>query len=102
MLSNIIYQLNYMDSFYCIVRIILNKKLSLFCFNYSSSVWMGQKIKRMYYPICFSAKSSTTIIKLFSLHSCYKIMSMNHALYLGKELYKAELSLILHQVYIQN
>jgi hypothetical protein len=91
-----------MDSFYCLVRIILNKKLSLYCFNYTSSKYVGEKTKNVYCPICFSAKSSKNLIRLFSLHYCYHFISINHAFYLGQELYKAELSLILNQIYIQN
>ena len=91
-----------MDSFYCLVRIILNKKISLYCFNYTSLKYIGHKKKKRCYPICFSAKFAQNIITLFSLHSYYNLVSINHAFYLGQELCKAELSLNLNQIYIQN
>lgn len=91
-----------MDPFYCLVRIILNKQLSLYCFNYNFSVNIDQKILKISYPLCFTAKSSKNILKLFSLHPCYNLISTNHAFYLAIELYKAELCLVLHQSYTQD
>nr|YP_009297004.1 hypothetical protein Ceram_071 [Ceramium japonicum]AOM66347.1 hypothetical protein Ceram_071 [Ceramium japonicum] len=91
-----------MDSFYCLVSIILNKKISLYCFKNTHSNYIAQKMTKICYPICFSAKSSKNILKLFSLHSYNNLISINHAFYLGQELYKAELSLFFNQVYIQN
>ena len=99
---NILIQLNYMDSFYCLVRIILNKKLSLYCFNCSVPEIIGHKISLVSSPICFTAKCSKNIIKLLSLHSGFNLISINHISYLAIELYKAELSLVLEQIYIQN
>ena len=91
-----------MDSFYCLVRIILNKQLSLYYLHFTSSRNFTNKIKTIDYPICFTARSSQNIIKLISLHSCFDLITHNHAFYLGRELYKAELSLFLKQIYIQN
>jgi len=91
-----------MDSFYCLVRIILNKKLALYCFNCISPEVISYKFSVVSSPICFTANSSKHIIKLLSLHSCFNLISVNHMSYLAIELYKAELSLILEQVYIQN
>lgn len=91
-----------MDSFYCLVRIILNKQLSLYYLNRRSSSKLTYKIKRINYPICFTAKSAKNMIKLLSLHSYFDLIASNHAFYLGVELYKAELSLFLKQIYIQD
>nr|YP_009300570.1 hypothetical protein BI106_gp038 [Campylaephora sungminbooi]AKU47489.1 hypothetical protein [Campylaephora sungminbooi]ALN11936.1 hypothetical protein 121 [Campylaephora sungminbooi] len=91
-----------MDSFYCLVRIILNKKLSLYCFNCIVPKDPSQKVLNLVHPICFTAKSSGNIIKLLSLHSCFNVIAVNHISYLAIELYKAELSLVLGQIYIQN
>ena len=83
------------DSNYCIIS--LNRgiiKLSLFIiinqYNHQSC------------QINFSANSSYLLFHLISKHSSlYKYISLNHILYIGKEVYKAELSNIFHQVYIQ-
>lgn len=91
-----------MDSCYCLVRIILNKKLSLYYLNFKSSCKISYKVKKIDYPICFTAKSAENILKLLSLHSYFDLISINHAFYLGIEVYKAELSLFLKQIYIQN
>nr|YP_010865310.1 hypothetical protein QQR83_pgp064 [Campylaephora boydenii]WGT74185.1 hypothetical protein [Campylaephora boydenii] len=91
-----------MDSLYCLVRIILNKKLSLYCFNYVIPKNFSQNVLNIVHPICFTAKSSDNIIKLLSLHSCFNAIAINHISYLAIELYKAELSLVLGQIYIQN
>ena len=91
-----------MDSFYCLVRIILNKKLSLYCFNYKVPQNINKKQIMISYPICFTAQSSYNIIKLLSLHSCIQLISASHLSYIAIELYKAELSLLLEQFYIQN
>lgn len=91
-----------MDSFYCLVRIILNKKLSLYCFNYVLSQNINTKKIITLYPICFTAKSSYNIMKLLSLYSTVSLISVSHISYIAIELYKAELSLVLEQLYIQN
>ena len=41
------------------------------------------------------------MIKLLSLHNFLYMSSIEHALYLGKELSKAEMALIFSQIYIQ-
>lgn len=83
------------DSNYCIIS--LNRgiiKLSLFIII---SQYNNQK-----YQINFSANSSYLLFHLISQHSSlYKYISLNHVLYIGKEVYKAELSNIFHQIYIQ-
>ena len=91
-----------MDSFYCLVRIILNKKLSLYCFDYTVPQMMDKNLYKTAFPICFTARSCNKIIKLLSLHSCFNCISINHISYLAIELYKAELSLSLEQTYTQN
>lgn len=91
-----------MDSCYCLVRIILNKKLCLYYLSFKSSHKISYKVKTIDYPICFTAQSAENIIKLLSLHAYFDLISINHAFYLGMELYKAELSFFLKQTYIQN
>ncbi len=55
-----------------------------------------------YYQINFSSTSSDLLFDLINEHHYLsQFISLSHALYLGKEIYKAELSLILLQLYIQ-
>lgn len=91
-----------MDSFYCLVRIPLNEKISLYCIYNNDTLNLRVKTYSLSYPICFTAESSEKIILLLSRHSIFTLFSINHALYLGKELYKAELSLLLKQYYLQD
>lgn len=53
--------------------------------------------------INFFAMSSDLLIKLISKHKSFlQAISVSHALYLGKEIYKAELSNVCTQLYIQS
>lgn len=54
------------------------------------------------YPIYLISNSSKKIFQLISIHNSFLNLSMSHYLYLGKELYKAEVALILGQDYIQD
>lgn len=55
--------------------------------------------------ICQINFSALSCNKLFHLISCHnninKYISFNHALYIGKEIYKAELSKTFQQIYVQ-
>nr|YP_008144696.1 hypothetical protein [Grateloupia taiwanensis]AGO19819.1 hypothetical protein [Grateloupia taiwanensis] len=89
-----------MDDFYCLIRLQKNRTISLCLFesiqnnikNYNKNV----------YPICFTAVSADSMYILLSKHDLVKKLSMNHVLYIGQELYKAELSVIFDQSYVQN
>ena len=91
-----------MNSFYCLVRIILNKKIALYCFHCKVPQITDYNISNISCPICFTAKSFSKMIQLLSVHSCFNSITLSHMSYLAIELYKAELSLSLNQVYIQN
>nr|QCI04473.1 hypothetical protein [Antithamnion hubbsii] len=97
----ILIKLNYMDSFYCLVRIVLHEKIALYCIVKKDNFNYWNKSSIYLYPTCFTANSTNNIIKLLSLHDFFSISSFEHALYLGKELYKAEIALIFKQIYIQ-
>nr|YP_009296228.1 hypothetical protein Sebd_076 [Sebdenia flabellata]AOM65163.1 hypothetical protein Sebd_076 [Sebdenia flabellata] len=85
-----------MDNYYCTIRILNNKKISLY-------LWESeQNSKKMFYPICFTAAYSDLLYNLICSHYYLNDLSINHLLYIGQELYKAELSLTLNQKYIQD
>nr|WCH58140.1 hypothetical protein [Cystoclonium purpureum f. stellatum] len=83
-----------MDNSYCLIRLNVNINISLYFFYVDNNVSQ--------YPICITACQSDILYYLMSLHNSFRNLSINHYLYLGKELYKAELSLILKQKYIQD
>lgn len=60
---------------------------------------------RKQYPLCkinFFAVSSDTLMGLLTSHNnLSSLISLSHALYIGKEVYKAELSRLCVQTYIQ-
>lgn len=91
-----------MDSFYCLVRIIFNKKLSLYCFSSNCNLNINKKDNILIYPICFTSKSASKALHLFSLHNISYLFSIQHIGYVSIELYKAELTIMLNQIYIQN
>lgn len=84
-----------MDKNYCLIQSNINN-IILHYFSVISSV------KTQIYPTCFIAKTTNSIYKLISLHCCFDTCSPSHLLYLGKELYKLELSSYLKQKYIQS
>nr|QVY58233.1 hypothetical protein [Eucheuma denticulatum] len=83
-----------MDKYYCLIQVKTNYGVSMyfFCLNKNMSQ----------YPICISATSSQILYDLISLHYYLHHLSVVHYLYLGKELYKAELALYFQQEYIQS
>nr|YP_009295713.1 conserved hypothetical plastid protein [Mastocarpus papillatus]AOL58197.1 conserved hypothetical plastid protein [Mastocarpus papillatus] len=83
-----------MDNCYCLIRLVFRKHISLYCFQ--------QKSQTFNYPICFTAYNTDILFKLIFVYVVAKNISLSHCLYLGRELYKAELCLILGQEYIQN
>nr|YP_009395959.1 hypothetical protein [Dasya naccarioides]ARW65145.1 hypothetical protein [Dasya naccarioides] len=84
-----------MDNGYFLIRVIKNFSIELY---YFSSVKNNYIYK---YPICFCANDIYLIIDLISLHDLINTISFTHLIYLGKELYKAELSIFYNQIYIQ-
>lgn len=83
------------DENYCIVKVIKQKYINLAYF----------KLDKMlgYIKIDFCAFSANEIITLICLHTrVSNSISFSHAIYIGKELCKAEICIIMHQVYIQD
>lgn len=86
-----------MDNCYCLIRIVPNRTIVVYYFD------INKNISRKINPICFTNKSANYLYYLLCSHKYIsQQISLNHALYLGQELYKAEIALIFGQVYVQN
>jgi len=87
-----------MDNYYCLIKIVQNKqRIEVYFVNSDCSLK-----KFLYnYPMCFTANSLNNIILLLDSHDFINTLSLQHTLYIGKELYKAELALFSSQLYIQ-
>ena len=85
-----------LDDGYCIIYVKSNSVIYV-CFIFN------KLDKSSICHINFCAVSSSLLINLISQHkSLSQVISISHALYLGKEIYKAELSNICSQAYIQS
>lgn len=85
----------YVDKDYCIVRV----KNELIIVSYFRSCL---KHNSQYYQIDFSSYSAEALYNLINQHNyLLRSISLSHALYISQEIYKAELSIILFQAYIQ-
>nr|YP_009774119.1 conserved hypothetical plastid protein [Caulacanthus okamurae]QIZ74736.1 conserved hypothetical plastid protein [Caulacanthus okamurae] len=83
-----------MDYNYCLIYSNFNNNISLFFFPTRNNFRI--------YPICITAKQAKNIYSLIILHSNFDNLSVSHCLYLGQELYKAELALFFKQSYVQD
>nr|YP_009244494.1 hypothetical protein Gchil_081 [Agarophyton chilense]AMK96736.1 hypothetical protein Gchil_081 [Agarophyton chilense]ASP44631.1 hypothetical protein [Agarophyton chilense]UAD84335.1 hypothetical protein [Agarophyton chilense] len=54
------------------------------------------------YPICFTSDNYSSIYQLIHQHDYIKLLSIQHIQYISKELYKANLCVLLCQTYIQS
>nr|YP_009399475.1 hypothetical protein [Dictyomenia sonderi]ARW69081.1 hypothetical protein [Dictyomenia sonderi] len=86
-----------MDNGYVIIRILNQEKIELYYFSQ-----MNNSIHN--YPVCFVVclKSCNQIFILLSIFVNVQQFCTYHKLYLGQEIYKANLSLNLRQLYIQS
>nr|YP_010198575.1 hypothetical protein LK037_pgp114 [Gracilaria pacifica]UAD86991.1 hypothetical protein [Gracilaria pacifica] len=84
-----------MDSYYCLIKVVDNYKIICYCFSKTNSLIRG-------YPICFTAYNYSLINQLISQHDYINLFSIQHIQYISKELYKANLCLLLSQAYIQS
>nr|YP_009397198.1 hypothetical protein [Thuretia quercifolia]ARW66384.1 hypothetical protein [Thuretia quercifolia] len=89
-----------MRNIYCVIKVINHKKnIELYCFfNYIKE---SRYSFTDFYPVCFTGYSIDLILYLFSLHPFINLLSVQHALYIGKELLKAEMACFSQQLYIQ-
>lgn len=84
------------DNNYCIVN--FNKNMIIV-----SVFVITDRYKNRICRINFYAISCELLLNLISQHeSIYIYISFSHALYLGKEIYKMELSKIFKQIYVQS
>nr|YP_009391820.1 hypothetical protein [Acrosorium ciliolatum]ARW59964.1 hypothetical protein [Acrosorium ciliolatum] len=86
------------DNLYCLIKVLEGQKIELYCINNEVNI----NISKYNYPLCFTAFKSNFIIELFCLYDNLNFLSTYHALYLGQELYKAEVSYAINQIYIQS
>lgn len=71
-------------------------------FIFCSYFRLSQSAFDQYYQIDFYSSSADLLFNLINQHNYLsQCISLSHALYLGKEIYKAELSISLSQTYIQ-
>nr|YP_009732428.1 hypothetical protein [Gracilaria textorii]QHS71004.1 hypothetical protein [Gracilaria textorii] len=84
-----------MDSCYCLIKIINNHKIACFIVQKSAFCFYD-------YPICLTAYNYSSISQLMTQHDCINLLSIQHIQYISKELYKANLCLLLSQTYIQS
>nr|YP_009398869.1 hypothetical protein [Cliftonaea pectinata]ARW68135.1 hypothetical protein [Cliftonaea pectinata] len=87
-----------MDRNYFIICASSKNLIELHYFKYD----ITKILRSCRYPTCFTANSSSIIFYLMSLHSSCNVLSTQHKLYLGKEIFKLEISIKLNQLYIQN
>nr|YP_009398219.1 hypothetical protein [Thaumatella adunca]ARW67405.1 hypothetical protein [Thaumatella adunca] len=87
-----------MDNNYSLIRILNQEMIELCCFNNNYSCNCIY-----HYPICFTVHFSSVyrMFVLLSIFSGTDLLSTQHKLYLGKEIFKAHLSIKLEQNYIQ-
>jgi hypothetical protein len=85
---------------YCIVRQIKPSKIRVIFYQIHSNFFGCSK---MNCPVIFTQNKALILSYLIELHrEVYKQLSTSHALYLGIELMKVELSVVMQQKYIQN
>ena len=83
-----------MDNCYCLIRLILSKDIVLYFFQDHN--------QNINYPVCFTAYNANILHKLIDVYKNTRYLSIQHYLYLGQEICKAEQCLFLGQKYIQN
>lgn len=86
------------DDVYCIIKISKSKIIELYIIEYL----LHNHNCHDSYPLCFMSDNSSLIIQLLNLYDDIALLSIQHALYLGQEVYKADIALITNQIYIQD
>lgn len=86
------YQIINMDSYYCLIKLKSSSAIVMYLFHNHNL---------LKYPLCIISDSSNVMHQLINSHDIFMQLSVSHILYLGQELYKAEVSLQFKQHYIQ-
>nr|YP_010196941.1 hypothetical protein LK099_pgp141 [Crassiphycus corneus]UAD84745.1 hypothetical protein [Crassiphycus corneus] len=82
-----------MDSYYYLIKVIRHYKI----------VCLLKKNSGVHeYPICFTAYNYESVNQLINQHDYINLLCILHIQYISKELYKANLCLLLNQIYIQS
>nr|YP_009313469.1 Hypothetical protein ORF_1 [Galaxaura rugosa]SCW21723.1 Hypothetical protein ORF_1 [Galaxaura rugosa] len=82
---------------YCVINI--NKDKQIYCIVY----YRSDKKNSLDKSVIFKSKKAKRLSQLIQLHNCiYQNLSVSHAIYIGMELMKAEISVIVEQSYIQD
>nr|YP_009396369.1 hypothetical protein [Polysiphonia scopulorum]ARW65555.1 hypothetical protein [Polysiphonia scopulorum] len=87
-----------MNSSYILIKVSNNEKIEVYYFN------NGNRFSSIYnYPVCFFTyfKNIDQLFVVLSLFNGVNVLSTQHKLYLGKEIHKAQLSILMQQIYIQ-
>jgi hypothetical protein len=95
--NNYISKINLLNmTSYCIIKVLDNKTIQL-------SYYVALSMRETYVPIIFTANNAKSICDLMQYHqNIFITLSSCHALYLGRELIKAEFALIMNQQYVQS
>lgn len=88
-----------MDNNYFVLRISGKNSLKIYFYNHNSLKYLT-----LNYPICFNflLNQDDQIINLLCICEPINKCSTLHKLYLGKEIFKAQLAIKLDQYYIQD
>jgi Domain of unknown function (DUF4346) len=86
---------------YCIIQVNNNDNLKLSF--YKTILPLNSSFQKYLIPVVFIAKTAKNICMLLQYHNnIFSNLSCDHALYLGRELIKAEIALIMHQQFVQD
>nr|YP_009396163.1 hypothetical protein [Melanothamnus harveyi]ARW65432.1 hypothetical protein [Melanothamnus harveyi] len=88
-----------MDNNYFVLRISEENSLKIYFYNHNSFKYLT-----LNYPICFNLllNQDDQVIHLLSIYEPVNKCSTLHKLYLGKEIFKAQLAIHFNQYYIQD
>nr|YP_009394723.1 hypothetical protein [Polysiphonia elongata]ARW63285.1 hypothetical protein [Polysiphonia elongata] len=88
-----------MDNSFFIIRVCEQKIIEVYFYSYKNSLQNNK-----HYPICFVCQlyDFSQMVNLLSL--CNNIINCSsiHKFYLGKEIFKAQISIQLQQYYVQD
>nr|YP_009315106.1 hypothetical protein P8471_pgp150 [Titanophycus setchellii]SCW23561.1 conserved_ORF_1 [Titanophycus setchellii] len=88
-----------MDKLYCKINIIVNNYIYVKFYAYDGNLALARTLVQ----VSFKSTSAQSMMTLISSHLyIVSSLSVRHALYIGAELAKAEISMIMQQEYIQN
>lgn len=96
---NIILIISTMDSIYFLIKVLNISKIELYLMK--NKIMLSSKFNMYNYPICFTAFNVNLLISLLTSHDLSNLLSIQHCIYLGKELSKVEISIFIRQQYIQ-